>query len=1104
MLKYENIVNRLEEGAKIDLLSNLGRMTEEEFMGVGIPSFRLSSLKRITAGVYPSEAVLARSWDTALVSEISADAARELSVSGSDLVLTPSAKIMLDPYLDGATDDLCLARELSKAYSEGAESAGVASLVKGPSLTKDDLRISGKNVDRDVLSEYLLSPYAANESEEKKFSVSVGEASLRGSTENFDLFCIDGVDARFKLCEYADADNTVKYVNKGVICLEGAGFAIKAALRKYTKIKLAVDRGELDITELEDEVENGRAISPETVDAAVDRVIDLIYSCKDRSAKISAIRARKDIALDAARSSIIMLENSRHLLPLSKKKKVAIVGDLAALSNSDGAAELTADLERRGYVVYGVAQGYDMSSELPNAKLTDEALAIADRADVVLLLLGLDSQREKYVLRTRNLTLPANQEILAEELGEKFANKTVAIVSSEHMLDVSGLSSLSALILAKADKSEALADVLSGEYNPSGRLCCSLPEAIDRSVEKRAGELASRMVMGRFIGYRYYDSSEINVAYPLGYGLSYTKFEYSAFKLIGRDKLSLRLTNTGKARGAEVVQLYAGFCDRTALRPRRELIAFEKVELDPGESKTVELDVNLPRVMYDGRFVIQEGEYRLFVASSLTDTKHTFKIYVNGQEIVSEKEALTRYLLSESNILTENYTLEARYPTMKKAIKNIFGGLALLLIAVALQVYSVATNSSSTFLNVMTVVVLDVAVSFFVIDAIDRKRMAQKESEIAEQANKELFDDSVKLDALSVEKMFADEKEVVSSEDDGGEQEEEIEEKEQDFLAYVDKDFDIAKATAEFEHFALERGCKIDADGVRKLFASVSSARLIIFNALSDNEFERLFATLCEYFECNVNIDRTMDNESEESDGFYRVDTNGNRIKSALTRTLEEAEASATELHLCGFSKVKADTAEDRIARACGYANNHASFVAMGKDGTKYRFARNILFAVSLDGVLVDELPEQLLTGAAICDLKLSLVDKAATLTHITKLKNYQLEYMIATTVDQIDPDESRWKKLDEFERSLENYTIGNKLWLSLEKYISAYIACGGSVADAYDNAIAALLIPTVISCTEDLHWLSGEVERIFGAESGEAISRTIKTATISRTGKQS
>ena len=146
----------------------------------------------------------------------------------------------------------------------------------------------------------------------------------------------------------------------------------------------------------------------------------------------------------------------------------------------------------------------------------------------------------------------------------------------------------------------------------------------------------------------------------------------------------------------------------------------------PGESAKLSFELKLPRVLDEssGEMVVRKGRYTVYAGSSLSDIRRSTKINSDGAELQSSNEPLARYLLCESNIITDNYTLEAKYPIMKRAIKNIISGVAMLLVALLLQVYCVSTNTASAFLNILTVIILGIAVVFFVLDALDRKRMA--------------------------------------------------------------------------------------------------------------------------------------------------------------------------------------------------------------------------------------------------------------------------------------------------------------------------------------------------------------------------------------------
>ena len=1109
MLKHENTVSRLGEREKIELLTNIAGMSETELLSYGLPALKIMRLAEMTKNIYPAPEMLSCSWDDELMAKVGRSSAELAVARGVNFVLTPAAKINLDPYGTSPTEDVCLGSSLAHSYAKGARSTGVGVCIEGLGVARDEVKWLGDPVDRRVLYEYIARPYQlAHRSEDIAIGLKrdlriegfdkVGAELARSVRSTAGEACL--------VCENAGASDTVRMINRQMICLQGAGYAISAALRKYDIVKKAVDKGELEESELLEQLESGDAISPEMLDEAVDRLIDLLESCTPASVnEANALEAAEELAYRAAAESAVLLKNEPHTLPIQKKKKIALIGDVA-FSKCEGYLDaLEARLSENGVTVAGRARGYVLDKDASDAELAREALALAKDADAVLYFVGNSEEREKYVGTTKNLSLPANQDMLAQEL-RRSGKSVIAVLDSRCSVDIIAIEQLSALMTASCSSTvaaRACADLVMGVIAPSGKLASTLYRNTDRSFARRERQLGREVSVGRFIGYRYYDSADYDVGFPFGHGLSYTRFAYSS-PSIENGRVSLTVKNTGKRDGTEVVQIYAGLDDRDALCPKKELIAYKKVFLRAGESAKLSFELRLPRVFDENtrELVVRKGRYTVFAGSSLTDIRQSAKINSEGAELAAPDEPLARYLLCESNIITDNYTLEAKYPIMKKAIKNIISGVAMLLVAVLLQIYCVSTNTASAFLNILTVIVLGIAVAFFVLDAFDRKRMADNERALAEKENEKWFEDATRLESFDTEKMFEEEFEQTEEEIEEEEEEAPVVDVSNEYLAYIDKDLTLSRTADELSLFALERGCKLEKKTVYTLLGALSSSRLVILNGMGKDEFSALAGVLCEYLECNFHMDIADSSYTNGESVFMRTDENGNKIKSGALRTVEEAGASQSELHVAPIANVSVEMLANCFGDIVKYAKNPSLPSLVSSVEGKYRFSKNILFLIGLDSQrTLAEIPAEVAEVATVCEAKLTLTDRAATLSAAHKLKLYQLEYMADGAAASSLIAEEEWKKLDTFEGYVgerTGYTIGNKRWISIERYASVYASAGGDVSESLDEAIASRLLPSVISACKGKEISLGEaIESIFGENEMDGSCRAVRNSRL-------
>ncbi|MBR0062907.1 MAG: glycoside hydrolase family 3 C-terminal domain-containing protein, partial [Oscillospiraceae bacterium] len=307
--------------------------------------------------------------------------------------------------------------------------------------------------------------------------------------------------------------------------------------------------------------------------------------------------------------------------------------------------------------VVGFEPGYPRHGATDQTMI-GKAVELAKKAEYVLLYMGLDEISESEGLDRSTLKIPQCQVDLLNAVAG--VNKNVIIVmSAGSSVEMPWLDKCKALVhgyLCGQAGAGAVLKVILGEVNPSGKLsesypikyedCSSAPyfPAKERSVEYREG---------LYVGYRYYDSANVPVLFPFGFGMSYTTFEYSDIKA-DEKKVTFKLTNTGKMDGAEVAQLYVHAVNPSVYRPKKELKGFKKVFLKAGETKevTIELDDKAYRYWNDvsKKFEIDGGEYELMVGASVEDIKLTAKVQVKGTDAPKCEDAAKLPSYSSANI----------------------------------------------------------------------------------------------------------------------------------------------------------------------------------------------------------------------------------------------------------------------------------------------------------------------------------------------------------------------------------------------------------------------------------------------------------------------
>jgi beta-glucosidase len=312
--------------------------------------------------------------------------------------------------------------------------------------------------------------------------------------------------------------------------------------------------------------------------------------------------------------------------------------------------------------IVGFAEGFERNGQL-NQTLIHEAVNCAEKADVVLLFIGLNEVNEVEGQDRSHIKLPENQVALIKALSN-IQTKIVAIVSSGSVIEMPWADGCDAILhgyLSGQAGARAILNILTGKVNPSGKLSETYPlsyEAVPNKQYYPGEEKTSEYREGLYVGYRYYDKANQKVQFPFGYGLSYTTFEYSDLK-VDEDKVRFKVTNTGNLAGAEVVQLYVGKDQDRIHRPVKELKSFKKVFLQPNEAVEIELPYDDYTFRYydvtRGEFAIEKGNYTLFIASSSRDVRLSGKLFKDGIEpTADDSEKLKKYF--EGNV--DNISLQ--------------------------------------------------------------------------------------------------------------------------------------------------------------------------------------------------------------------------------------------------------------------------------------------------------------------------------------------------------------------------------------------------------------------------------------------------------------
>jgi len=1120
MLKYDNIISLLSTEQKVRMLCDISCLSEKEYRVLGIPEMKPGYMEDGYGTEYPSPYMLANSWNKELVGNVAKTIAKDMSTAGMTLAVTPGAKIKISPYRAALSEDVHLASELAGEYLEAAKTMGLAVCIKDFSVTADETEWLDETPKSRIIYEYIVKPYRLAAMKRSFDGAIVAHDLQNAGYENVNKALAgiatadEDMSAAVPVCLKANMVNTVSFISGGVICLEGVGVALEAALNKYKQLKKSVDSEVIPESELDAEIKKGHAISPEMLDEAVDRLLDFAFNCERKRVLAPEIGAdRENLALQAARESVVLLKNEKKVLPANKKSKVCLIGDIAmSEENEFFASDFQTYIEEAGYACLGKERGYDIRVDR-GEEFLEPALELAEKADIVFLFLGFDKAREKRIHKAQKLSIPANQQILLERL-DNSKSKIVAVVSAEHAADIVLENKLDAILIAPVNikaGAKALAEIVTGVYSPCGKLANSIYLHTDTKLKKqKVYKTRDGMKSGPFIGYRYYDTADYIEGYVFGHGLSYSDFAYSKLT-VRNDQVSVTVKNTGKMTATETVQIYIGMNNSVLLRPKKELMAYARAELAPGEKQTLVFDIKLPEIfdVESKSFAAERGIYTIYAGSSVADIKLSCEIEAGDEEFKPDGEIKSDYLQSESNIINDNYKLEADCDIMKRSVFNIIAGIISLVLAVALKAHCVISGADAMFFDIFAAILAVAGWIFFIAEAVYRKKEYERELGNIDEANYAAFADAEEVLLANAEGLFVKEFDVnVEDEVAVNVVEDYSEGFGAEHLVYVDNELNFENAAGEFIESAKEKGYEFKEREVRKIFSAMASSRVIITNGMSHAMFEDLMVLLGNYFESAVYIDRVDFNYTNSESLLFKNDMHGNRSKTNMKLAFEAAYNVSQKIHFAGLSDVKPENLSLYFAPIVKHAKNptaHYSFTAHNERNieTSFSVPQNLWFVLNLaDEESLGGLPESVAEIASVNSFYFYSCDASEEHANIRKFSYYQMEYLCEKLASGFEVDEATWKKVDRLEAFIAArapYHISNKLWLCLERYVGTYLACGAEQNEAIDEGMAAKLLPSMIIAADgqisaDDAGFAETLESIFGEDNVDACKNIVKT----------
>ncbi|MGN0562994.1 MAG: beta-glucosidase [Candidatus Fimenecus sp.] len=684
-MQHPEILEKMTLEEKASLCSGFDYWHTAAVNHVGVPSIMLTdgphgirkrveekskdekmSLKGVPAICYPTACATACSWDPDLIYKMGEALGDECLKERVSVLLGPGTNIKRSPLcgrnFEYFSEDPYLAGEMAASFINGVQSKGIGTSVKHFAANNQETRRMTVNtvVDERALREIYLAPFESAVKKAQPWTIMAAYNRLNGT------YCAEN---KWLLTDVLRNE----WGYKGIVVTDwGAENDRVAGLLAGQELEMPSSDGEGN-KQIVAAVKQG-LVEESYLDELVDRLIDMALKGEKVLGNYTYdAAAHHKLAREIAGQCMVLMKNDGNLLPLDKKAKITVIGEMAKKPRYQGAGSslinpIQLDSAFETLVQMGVefqyAPGYSTAKKNKTSDDTfvAEAVSKAKGAEAVLLFIGLTDEFETEGNDRKHMHLPPLHDRLVNEV-LKVNKNVIVVLSGGSTVEMPWADEVPAILnefLTGQASGSAVCDVLFGDVNPCGKLAETYPYALSDNSSANYFPGTPVSVEYResvYVGYRYYDKAQKAVRFPFGHGLSYTTFEYSDLK-VSADKIqdtdtltvSFTVKNTGDRDGAEVAELYVSDVESTIFRPEKELKGFKKVFLKAGEAKTVEITLDKRAFAYYNVNIhdwhVESGAFKIMVGASSRDIRLETAVEVTSTveaEIPDYRETAPEY-----------------------------------------------------------------------------------------------------------------------------------------------------------------------------------------------------------------------------------------------------------------------------------------------------------------------------------------------------------------------------------------------------------------------------------------------------------------------------